>query len=86
MTGNERNVALRADLDCKVSPCLHKIFCRNQERKVNLDLLHCCKQRLSEQKNWGLACNSVDILLKKLEDSEMEKMKEHKKTRPWSES
>ena len=36
-----------------------------------MDLLPCCKQRLLEQESWGTARNSVDMLQKILEDSEM---------------
>ena len=38
---------------------------------MNVDLLPCCKKRLLEQENCGMARNSVDMLQKVLEDSEM---------------
>ena len=49
----EKREVLRADLERKVSLCLHNSFCRNREQKVNVDLLPCCKLRLLEQKIWG---------------------------------
>ena len=45
---------------------------RNREQNVNVDLLLCCKSRLLEQKSWGTARNSVDMLDKVLEDNENE--------------
>ena len=62
----------RADLERNVSRCLHNSFCRNREQKVNVNLLPCCKPRLSEQESWGTARNSMDMLEKDLEDSEAE--------------
>ena len=38
---------------------------------MNVDLLHCCKQRLLQQESWDTARNSVDMLQKVLEYSEM---------------
>ena len=67
----EKKVVLRVDLERNVSLCLHNSFCRSRVKKVKVDLLPCCKQRLLEQENWGTALNSVDILQKVLEDSEM---------------
>ena len=70
-TEQDQKVILQADLERKVSLCLHNSLCRNREQKVNVDLLPCCKQRLLEQERWGTARNSVDMLQKVLEDSEM---------------
>ena len=68
---NEKNKVLQADLEPNVSLCLHNSFCRNREQNVNVDLLPYCEQRLLEQENYGTARNSVDMLQKLLEDSEM---------------
>ena len=70
VTEEEKKEVLRADLERNVSLCLHNSFCRNQEQKVNVDLLPCCKPRLLEQESWGTARNSMDMLEKVLEDSE----------------
>ena len=70
MTKDEKKEVLRADLEQKVSLCLHNSFYLNREQKVNVDLLSCCKQRLLERDSWGMARNSVEMLLKVLEDSE----------------
>ena len=72
MTETEKREVLRADLEQKVSLCLHNRFCRNREQKVNVDLLPCCKPRLLEQESWGTARNSMEILEKVLQDSETE--------------
>ena len=70
-TEQVKKVVLRADLERKVSLCLHNSLCGNREQKMNMDLLPCCKQRLLEQESWGTARNSVNMLQKLLEDSEM---------------
>ena len=70
-TEQEKKEVFQADLERNVSLCLHKSFCRSQEQKVNADLLPCCKQRLLEQENWGTARNSMNMLQKFLEDSEV---------------
>ena len=72
VTEEEKKEVLRADLEQNVSLCLHNSFCRNREQKVNVDLLPCCKPRLLEQESWGTARNSMDMLEKVLEDSEVE--------------
>ena len=46
VTDQGKNEVLQADLERNVSLCLHISFCRNRERKVNVDLLPCCKPRL----------------------------------------
>ena len=61
---------LQADLEQNVSLCLHNSFYRNREQKLNVDLMPCCKPRLLEQESWGRARNSVDMLLKVLDDIE----------------
>ena len=68
----KKEMRRRADLERNVSRCLHNSFCRNREQKVNVNLLPCCKPRLSEQESWGTARNSMDMLEKVLEDSEAE--------------
>ena len=70
VTEQEKKEVLQADLERKVSLCLHNSVCRNREQKVNVDLLPCCKLRLLEQEIWGRAHNSDDKLLKVLENSE----------------
>ena len=70
-TEQEKKEVLQADLKLNVSLCLHNSFRRNREQKVNVDILPCCKEMLLDQENWGTACNSVDMLQKVLEDSEM---------------
>ena len=70
-TKQEKKEVLQADLERNVSLRLHNSFCRNREQKVNVDPLPCCKQRLLEQESWGTTRNSVDMLQKLLEDSEM---------------
>ena len=72
-TENEQKRVLQADLERNMSLCLHNSFRRNREQKVNVDLLPCFEQRLLEQESWGLALNTVDMLQKGLEDSEMGK-------------
>ena len=72
VTEDEKKEVLRADLERNVSLCLHNSFCRNREQKVNVDLLPCCKPRLLEQESLGTALNSMDMLEKVLEDSEVE--------------
>ena len=72
VTEAEKGEVLQADLERNVSLCLHNSFCRNRDQKVNVDLLPCCKSRLSEQESWDTARNSVDMLEKVLEDSETE--------------
>ena len=72
VTEDEKKEVLRADLERNVSLCLHNSFCRNREQKVNVDLLPCCKPRLLEQESWGTARNSMDMLEKVLENSEVE--------------
>ena len=72
VTEAEKREVLQAELERKVSLCLHNSFCRKREQKVNVDLLPCCKPRLLEQESWGTARNSGDILEKVLEDSEKE--------------
>ena len=55
-----------------------------QERneQLNVDLLLSCKPRLLEHEKWGTARNSVDMLQKVLEDSEMGELEQE----TWSES
>ena len=72
VTETEKREVLRADLERNVSLCLHNIFCRNWEQKVNVDLLPCCKPRLLEQESWWTARNSTGMLEKVLDDSETE--------------
>ena len=60
----EKKEVLQADLERNVSLCLHNSFCRNREQT-------CCKPGLLEQESWGSAFNSVDMLQKVLDDSEM---------------
>ena len=55
-TENKKKEVLQADLEQNVNLCLHNSFCKNREQKINLDLS---------------ARNSVDMLQKVLEDSEM---------------
>ena len=62
---------LQADLELNVNLCLHHSFCRNREQIVNEDILPCCNQRLLEQERRGTARNSVEMLQKVLEDSEI---------------
>ena len=76
VTEAEKREALQADLERKVSLCLHNSFCRNREQKVNVDLLPCCKPRLLEQESWGTARNSVDKLKKVLEDTKEEEQEQ----------
>ena len=49
-TESEKLEVLRADLEQSVSLCLHNSFSRNREKKVNVVILPCCKQRLLRQK------------------------------------
>ena len=70
VTNKEKKEVLQADLDQNKSLCLHNSFCRNRERKMNVDLLPCCNPRLLEQKSWGTDRNSVGMLKKVLGDSE----------------
>ena len=70
-TENEKKEVLQADLERNGSLCLHKSLCGNREQKVNVDLLPCCKIRLLEEENCGMARNSVDMLQKVLEDSDL---------------
>ena len=72
VTETEKREVLRADLEGNVSLCLHNSFCRNRKQKVNVDLLPCCKPRLLQQVSWGTARNSMEVLEKVLEDSEIE--------------
>ena len=67
-TESENKEALQAGLERNVSLFLHNSFSRNQEQKLKVDLLPCCKQRLLEQESGGMARNSVDMLQKELED------------------
>ena len=76
VTEVEKREVLSADLERNVSLCLHNSFYRNREQKVNVDLLPCCKPRLLEQKSWGTARNSMDMLEKVLEDSENEEQEQ----------
>ena len=70
---NEKREVLRADLQRKVSLCLHNSFCRNREQKVNVDLMPCCKQRLLEQESWCWKCWKIV-------------KRANKKMKPWNES
>ena len=69
-TESERIDILGADLERNGSLCSHNIFCRNHEQKMNVELLPCCKQRLSGQESWGTAQKFVDMLQQRLKDSE----------------
>ena len=51
-----------------MSLCLHNSFCKNREQKVNVDLLP-----QTEHESWVTARNSLDMLQKVLEESEMGK-------------
>ena len=69
---NEQNEVLHADLKGNVSPCLHNSFGRNQEQKGDVNLLPYCKQaEIAGTRKLGTARNSVDMLLKQVEDSDM---------------
>ena len=46
-TESDQKEVLRADPEQNMSLCLHNNFCWNREQKMNVDLLQCCKQRLS---------------------------------------
>ena len=72
VTETEKREVLRAHLERNMSLFLHNSFCRNREQKVNVYLLPCCKPSLLEQKRWGTARNSMDMLEKVLKDSETE--------------
>ena len=50
--GREKEETLKEDMERNVTLCLHNSFCRNRES--NVDPLPCCKQRVEEQKCWGL--------------------------------
>ena len=71
-TENKKKEVLRPDLERRVTLSLHNSFCWNREQKVNVYLLPCCEQRALEQESWGTAWNSVEMLQKMLEDSEMD--------------
>ena len=63
--GRERKGILKEDMERNVTLCLHNSFCRNREK--TLDLTHCCKQMVEEQRCWRSASKSVrtnfDMLL-----------------------
>ena len=68
--GREREEMLNGDLQKNMTLCLHNSFYRNGE--TNVDPLHCCKQRVEEQRCWMTASNSVRTATNMLQDTEIE--------------
>ena len=71
--GREKDEIMKEDLERNVTLYPHNSFCRNIES--NVDPLHCCKQRVEEQKCWRTASNSVRIATDVLQDTETENAK-----------
>ena len=59
--GRDTEERLKIDLERNVKLCLHSSFCRN--RKITVDPLPCCKQRLEEQSCLRTASNGVRMPL-----------------------